>query len=152
ELEELVSRVGEADIGPGEPESLARERERLRHLDELTAALDGAAALINPEEGEGALTLTSRSAELVRGAERVHPGLGEVAGELGDAAVRLQEAAIELRAQLDGLEAEPGRLEHVEGRLQLFADLERRFGTSVAELAAGCAEAQAALELIDGGG
>ena len=152
ELEELVSRVGEAGIGPGEPAALAQERERLRHLDELTAALAGAAALINPDEGEGALTLTARSAELVRDAQQFHPELGGVAGELGDAAVRLQEAGIELRAQLDGLDAEPGRLEHVEGRLQLFADLERRFGTPVVELTARCAEAQSALELIDGGG
>ena len=43
ELEELVGRVGEAAIDPGEPVALAQERERLRHLDELVAAIAGAA-------------------------------------------------------------------------------------------------------------
>jgi DNA repair protein RecN (Recombination protein N) len=48
ELEELVGRVGEAAIEPGEPVALSQERERLRHLDELVAAIAGAAALVNP--------------------------------------------------------------------------------------------------------
>jgi DNA repair protein RecN (Recombination protein N) len=112
----------------------------------------GAATLINPEDGEGALTLAARAAELVAGAEPYEPALAPVSAELRDAALRLQEAAVELRAQLDGLDGDPGRLEQVEARLQLFHDLERRFGGSLEELVDRCREAQSALELIDGGG
>jgi DNA repair protein RecN (Recombination protein N) len=152
ELEELVARVGEAAIEPGERSLLERERERLRHLDELTGAVAGAATLINPEDGDGALTLAARAAELVAGAEPYEPALAPLSAELRDAALRLQEAAVELRSQLDGLDADPGRLEQVEARLQLFSDLERRFGGSPEQLVDRCREAQAALELIDGGG
>ena len=105
ELEELVGRVGEAAIDPGEPVALAQERERLRHLDELVAAIAGAAGLVNPEEGDGALSLAARAAELLGDAERYQPELAAVAAELRDCSLRMQEAAIELRAQLDGLEA-----------------------------------------------
>ena len=80
ELEELVGRVGEAAIDPGEPVALAQERERLRHLDELVAAIAGAAALVNPEEGDGALSLAARAAELLGDAERYQPELGAGGG------------------------------------------------------------------------
>jgi len=145
ELEELSERVTAAQIEPGEPEALALERERLRHLDELTEAVSAAAGLINPEDGDGALGLTGRAAAELVSAERYHPALGAVAVELRDAELRLQEAAIELRGQLEGLEADPARLEMVELRLALFAELEHRFGAPVAELGAKAAEAGATL-------
>jgi DNA repair protein RecN (Recombination protein N) len=152
ELEELAARVGEAAIEPGERPRLEAERERLRHLDELVSAVAGAAALVNPDDGEGALTLAGRAADLVQGVERFDPALAPVAEELRDVALRLQEASVELRAQADGFEGDPGRLEEVEARLQLFADLERRFGAPAEDLPARCEEARAVLELIDGGG
>jgi DNA repair protein RecN (Recombination protein N) len=152
ELEELVARMDEAAVAPDERPALERERERLRHLDELAAGLGGAAALVNPEDGDGALTLAARATELVTGAIRYQPDLAGLADELRDACLRLQEAGIELRAQMDGLEAEPGRLEQIEARLQLFADLERRFGGGIELLAARAEEAQRALELLADGG
>jgi DNA repair protein RecN (Recombination protein N) len=152
ELEELVARVGEAAIQAGERPSLEAERERLRHVDELVGAVAGAATALNPDEGDGALGMAARAAELVQGVERFEPALAPVAEELRDAAVRLQEASVELRAQLDGFEGDPGRLEEVEARLQLFTDLERRFGEPAEQLVARAVEAQASLELLDGGG
>ncbi|MDX6494635.1 MAG: repair protein RecN, partial [Gaiellales bacterium] len=152
ELEELAARMEEAAVADGERGRLEQERERLRHLDELTAGLGGAAALINPDDGEGALTMAARAAELVAGVQRYQPELEELAGELRDAFLRLQESGIELRAQLDGLEAEPQRLEWVESRLQLFADLERRFGGGIEALVERAADARQALDLLSEGG
>jgi DNA repair protein RecN (Recombination protein N) len=152
ELEELVARMDEAAVASGERVALERDRERLRHLDELAADLGGAAALVNPEDGDGALTLAARATELVTDAVRYQPDLAALANELRDACLRLQEAGIELRAQMDGLEAEPARLEQIETRLQLFADLERRFGDGIERLAARAEEARRALELLADGG
>jgi DNA repair protein RecN (Recombination protein N) len=152
ELEALVARVDEAAPQPGEAEDLARERERLRHLDELAAASSSAAALVNPEDGDGALSLASRAAELVAGVERFEPQLAAVAAELRDSALRLQEASIELRGYLEGLEARPGRLEWVEGRLALFAELERRYGAPLDEVVRMASQAREALEALDGTG
>jgi DNA repair protein RecN (Recombination protein N) len=149
ELEELAARMEEAAPEPGERERLGNERERLRHLDDLAAALDAAAALVNPEEGEGALSLTGRAAERVGEVERFDVTLAPLAADLRDAAVRLQETAIEIRARLDGLDADPGRLEELEDRLQLFSELERRFGAPVEELAEQALEARQALDLLD---
>jgi len=152
ELKELVARMDDAAVEVGERALLEAERDRLRHVDELVSAVAGAAGVLNPEEGEGALSMAARAAELVQGVERFEPALAPVAEELRDAALRLQEASAELRAQLDGFEVDPGRLEQVEARLQLFADLERRFGAPAERLVARADEARAALELLDGGG
>ncbi len=152
ELEELAERMEDAAVSEGERPALERERERLRHLDELAAGLGGAADLISPDDGEGALSMAARATELVTDAQRYQPDLEELAGELRDACLRLQEAGIELRAQLDGLEAEPDRLESVESRLQLFADLERRFGGEIEQLVGRAAEARRSLDLLAEGG
>jgi len=149
ELEELAARVEEAAVEPGERQRLVADRERLRHLDDLVAALAGAAALVNPDDGEGALTMTGRAAEGVAGVERFDPTLESLAGELRDAAVRLQEAAIDIGARLDALDADPGRLEELEGRLQLFTELERRFGAPVEQLVDEAGDAREALERLD---
>jgi DNA repair protein RecN (Recombination protein N) len=152
ELEELVARMESAAVADGERPALERERERLRHLDELAAGLGGAAALVNPDDGEGALSMAARAAELVADVQRFQPELEQLAGELRDACVRLQESGMELRAQLDGLEAEPERLESIESRLQLFADLERRFGGDLEQLVGRAADGRQALDLLSEGG
>jgi DNA repair protein RecN (Recombination protein N) len=151
DLEELASRFEEAAISPGEREQVHLERERLRHADDLTSALAGAAELLNPDEGEGAVALTSRAGELVSAVEQFEPGLKDVCRELRDAALRLQEAAVELRGRLDGFEIEPGRLEQVEARLLLFAELERRFGEPLDRLADRAVEARASLDALEAG-
>ena len=126
------------------------ERTRLRHLDELTAAIAGAAELLTPEDGEGALAGVARATDLVAGAVRFEPPLEGVEGELRDAAVRLEEAAIDLRGRLTELDADPGRLEQVEARLQAFADLERRYGLPLADVLREGAEAREALDGLAG--
>jgi DNA repair protein RecN (Recombination protein N) len=151
DLEELASRFEEAAISPGEREQVHLERERLRHADDLTSALAGAAELLNPDEGEGAVALTSRAGELVSAVEQFEPGLKDVCRELRDATLRLQEAAVELRGRLDGFEIEPGRLEQVEARLLLFAELERRFGEPLDRLADRAIEARTSLDALEAG-
>jgi DNA repair protein RecN (Recombination protein N) len=146
-LEDLADRVEELDVQPREREALEAERMRLRHLDELTAAIAGAAELLTPEDGEGALAAVARATDLVAGAVRFEPPLEGVEGELRDAAVRLEEAAIDLRGRLTELDADPGRLEGVEARLQAFADLERRYGLPLADV---LREGAAAREALDG--
>ena len=151
ELEALVEDVEAAGLEPGERAPLTLERDRLRHLDELTAAVSGAADLLNPSDGDGALSLSARAVDLVEQAERFQPELAGVAVDLRDASVRIQEAAVELRARLHELDVEPGRLEHVEQRLQLLADLERRHGGVPEQLIERAEQAREALRELDAG-
>ena len=60
ELEYLVERVDAAEVAPGERALITVERERLRHLDELAAAIAGAIALLAPDDGDGAQTVIAQ--------------------------------------------------------------------------------------------
>ena len=150
DLEDLVARVERLDPAPGEREALGRERERLRHLDELTAAAGGAAELLSPADGEGAQALAARAAETVANAAEFEPRLGDVAVDLRDAAARMQDAAMELRAYLADLDADPGRLAEVEARLDLCAELERRYAAPLEQVVEMAADARRALERLEG--
>jgi DNA repair protein RecN (Recombination protein N) len=152
ELEYLVERVDAAEVVVQEREQIAAERERLRHLDELAAAITGALDLLSPDEGEGAEMLVARAAQLVTGGEAFEPALTAVSAELRDAALRLQESVATLRGHTADLEADPGRLEEIEQRLELFAELERRFGAPLERVLELAAEARTALAMLEQSG
>ncbi len=132
ELEELVRRLDALEGEGADPQALASEREVLRHVEELTAGMAGAAELLSPDEGEGAVVMTASAADLVAGGAQFDRDLEPVAAELRELVMRLQEVVSDLRARLDGVAADPGRLEVVEQRLLEIAEVERRFERAAA--------------------
>jgi DNA repair protein RecN (Recombination protein N) len=149
DLEDLVARVDQLAPAAGEPDALRAERERLRHLDELSAAAGTAAELLSPADGEGARELAAQAALELSAVTEFAPELAEVAGTLDDIATRIQEAAVDLRGHLAGLEADPARLEHVEARLEAFAQLERRYAAPLAEVVQQAGAARRTLERLE---
>jgi DNA repair protein RecN (Recombination protein N) len=149
DLEDLVARVDQLAPAAGEPEALRAERERLRHLDELTAAAGTAAELLSPADGEGARELAAGAAQELSAVAAFAPELADVAATLDDIAGRIQDAAVELRGQLAGLEADPARLEHVEARLEAFTQLERRYAAPLGEVVEQAGAARRALERLE---
>ena len=125
ELRALVEDV--QDVDAAHEEELRLERERLRHVDELTTGAAAAADALTPEDGEGAATLAAHAERALAPVAQIAPELGRSADELRDAAVRLREVASELRSFLATLDADPLRLEQVEAELERLADLRRRF-------------------------
>ena len=112
---------------------LRRERERLRHAEELGTMLGGLVdGLI---EGEGAALDTLRHAERTLEAwERRVEELHAPSDELREAVVRLEEAGDGLRRVLDRVEVSPQRLEEVEARLAELERLERKYRVDLAGL------------------
>jgi DNA repair protein RecN (Recombination protein N) len=151
ELEELVRRLDTLDGEDVDPEALASERAVLRHVEELTAGIAGAAELLSPEEGEGAVVMSASAADLVAGGAQFDRALEPLAAELRELVVRLQEVASDLRARLEGVAADPGRLEVVEQRLLEIAEVERRFEAPLPDLLERAVQAREALELLEGG-
>ena len=152
-LAELRALVEDTEgMAPDDEEQLAAERERLRHVTELAQAAATAAGALDPEEGDGAASLTAMAERAVAPVERIAPELARAGDELRDVELRLREAASELRAFLAGLESDPTRVEEVEAQLDRIAETKRRFrARSYEDLLTRAKSAGAELEAIDQG-
>ena len=137
ELEGIAERVRDTAPQPGETAELEAERQRLRYADVLAEGTAGAARLLSPDDGAGALGLTGDAERLVRDAAERDPALAPIADELREAVIRLEEASRELHAYADRVDHDPARLEQVEARLDRLADLVRRHGSLEEAIAAG---------------
>ncbi len=137
ELEGIAERLAELQPRVGELDELEAERQRLRYADVLAEGTSGAAALLSPDDGAGALGLTGEAERAVRAAADRDPELTQVADELREAVIRLEEASRSLHAYADGIEHDPARLEQVEARLDRLTDLVRRHGSLEEAIAAG---------------
>ena len=152
-LAELRALVEDTEgMQPGGEDALREERERLRHLTELVEGAAAAAESLDPEDGEGAASLTAAAERSLAPVERLAPELQKAGDELRDAELRLREAASALRSFLSVLEADPSRLEQVEAELDRIAEARRRFRcASYEELLARAAEAQSELDALEEG-
>ena len=137
ELEGIAERIAEIQPRTGELDELEAERQRLRYADVLAEGTSGAAALLSPDDGAGALGLTGEAERAVRAAAERDPELALIADELREAVIRLEEASRSLHAYADGIEHDPARLEQVEARLDRLTDLVRRHGSLAEAIAAG---------------
>ena len=137
ELEGIAERIAEIQPRAGELDELEVERQRLRYADVLAEGTSGAAALLSPDDGAGALGMTGEAERAVRAAADRDPELAPIADELREAVIRLEEASRSLHAYADGIEHDPARLEQVEARLDRLTDLVRRHGSLDEAIAAG---------------
>ena len=152
-LAELRALVEDTEgLAPDAEDALRRERERLRHVNELALAANEAVQALVPEEGEGAAGLAGSAERALAAVSGIAPELERAAGELRDAELRLGETALELRQFLDSLQAEPDRLEQVEAELDRISAVKRRFRCeSYGELLARADDARAELAALEEG-
>lgn len=128
-----VGELADAQLIPGEIESLKVERELLRHGEELRGELGGVTQDLS--ESDGALLDQVRSMErTVSSWQSRVEGLKEPSESLREAVVYLEEAAAGLVTFTDSIEVDPGRLEEVEERLNELERLCAKFGGDEAGL------------------
>jgi DNA repair protein RecN (Recombination protein N) len=144
ELDLLVWELDEIErAGPdeAEEESLAAERERLRHLSALMGAAGGAVAALSGEdqsgaESSGGAAAFAVAASALQAVQGVDADLDALADRAQALAVEADDLAAELRHYGDGIEAPPGRLDEVEERLALLDRLKRKHGGTIAAVLA----------------
>ncbi len=159
ELDLITFELQEIEAAdPSEPEEaeLIAERDRLRHLDALQAAVAAAAEALAPEAGGGVRELLAGPVQGLEAASELDRTLSPHAERLRSLGYEADDLGAELRRyalELDGSDGGgPGRLDEVEERLQLFARLKRKHGGSIAEVldhAARCSARREELEHAD---
>jgi DNA repair protein RecN (Recombination protein N) len=121
-----------------EDEQLASEESVLAQIGAVRAAIAGAREALQGLEGSpgasgiGAGDLVGVAASQLSGFE----SFAEVVSRLKAIQADLEDVGRELRLRDERLEEDPARLEAVRRRLQLFADLKRKYGSSLAEVVA----------------
>jgi DNA repair protein RecN (Recombination protein N) len=139
EREDLLRfQLGELDAArpvPGEDQTLAVERERLRGAEKFHAATAGGEETLYA--GDGAVS--ERVAAVLRDLEplaALDPGLGPQVDRLREAAAVIDDVARDLGRYARGVRSDPARLAEIEERLFLLSRLCRKHGGTVADLAA----------------
>ena len=135
-----LREIEAAEPSDAEAESLALERDRLRHSETLRQAASAGLETLAPEGDGGACQLLAAAARTLEPAGEIDPPLAALAERLGSLGYEAEELARELRdyvTEIDGDDAGltgAGRLQEVEERLALFARLERKHGGSIVEV------------------
>jgi DNA repair protein RecN (Recombination protein N) len=147
-----LSEIEEVAPSPEERDSLAADRERLRHAEGLREAAAGAhAGLIGAEDDGGGAAAPLASAEaLLHGAAGLDPELDAVGERVAALAVELADVGSELRGYAEGLESDPAALQAVEERLDAIDRLERKHGGSVESVLAHAERCREEIDRLEG--
>jgi DNA repair protein RecN (Recombination protein N) len=126
--------IATAGIAPGEDRDLAAQVERLRHAQEIAAALGTAHGALSDDGG-----VTDALGRVVAGLRRASTFDAALADAALRAAALAEEAgdlAAELRRRGDDVQHDPATLDAVQQRLAVLSDLKRKYGETVDEVLA----------------
>lgn len=121
-----------AKLEPDEDETLAEEKRRLDHSEDLFRAVEGAyEALYGDGKGlEWVMTAVNQLSD----AEEIDPGLKKLAESISSSYYILEEGAFSLRDYAESIEFDAQRLEMIEARLSEINELKRKYGSDVKEI------------------
>jgi DNA repair protein RecN (Recombination protein N) len=137
-LEFQIKEIEAAALEAGEEESLLEERQRLNNAEQLAALTTEALAALERGDGESipALDLLGSAARALEGLAKLDPTTDPQRRAAEEASYQLEELARSLRAYQEQLEFNPRRLQEVEDRLALIRRLERKHGSTIADVLA----------------
>jgi DNA repair protein RecN (Recombination protein N) len=144
-LDFQIKEITAAKLKPGEDRALLEERTRLANAEKLAALAEEAARALSEgsDEVPGAADLIGEAARALNSLAKIDPTVAD----RRDLAVALSEQFKELARDLadyrEQIEYNPKRLDAVEERLELIKNLQRKYGASIDDVLAYCAQAQA---------
>ena len=131
-----VKEIGDVDLRADEEDELIAERERLEHFQQIATTLQQVVGVLNDDE---AAPVLDQVATIMNAAQEIAPFDAEyddLAQSLSDAYYSLQDVANQAGHQLDSLEFDEERLATINARLATIADLEHKYGESLADVLA----------------
>jgi len=127
--------IAQAALQPGEDARLEEEKRVLANLGRIQQGA-GAAYEALYESGSAAAAQIKLAARALEDLARFDPAFGTLAQQLQGSRVAVEEVAREIGRYLERVDASPERLAEIEDRLALLDKLKRKYGASLAEVAA----------------
>jgi DNA repair protein RecN (Recombination protein N) len=149
-----IEEINRAGLQLGEEEELAADRARLANADRL--AQDAAAAYValagsdDLDLGGGAIPSLRQSASLFEAIAAVDATTKGLAERLTELVYLVEDLATDVRSYRDSIDADPARLAVVDERLAEIRQLQRKYGSSIAEILDHGRAAEEELEQLTG--
>jgi DNA repair protein RecN (Recombination protein N) len=145
-----VEEIRAAHLSETELDELQVEQQRLANAEQLAALSAEALQLLHEgsEEQLSALDALGSAVQALSRLARIDPSAGPLEEQLAEAEAVLSDLARELGSYRDAIEFSPRRLEQVEERLHLIHGLQRKYGDTIADIAAYAERAAVELETI----
>jgi len=145
-----AEEIEAAAFKENEEEELEIERTRLANAENLAASSQQALVLLDEggPEAQSVTDLLGEVTQLLNSLARTDSSRQALAGQAEEAQAQITEVARELRSYLEEIEFNPRRLEQVENRLELFHQLKRKYGGTIAAVIEYGREAREQLETI----
>lgn len=131
-----VKEIGDADLRADEEDELIAERERLEHFQQIATTLQQVVGVLNDDEEAPVLDQVATIMNAAQEITPFDPEYDDLAQSLSDAYYSLQDVANQAGHQLDSLEFDEERLATINARLATIADLEHKYGESLADVLA----------------
>ncbi|MCT2872258.1 DNA repair protein RecN [Limosilactobacillus fermentum] len=131
-----VKEIGDADLRADEEDELIAERERLEHFQQIATTLQQVVGVLNDDEEAPVLDQVATIMNAAQEIAPFDPEYDDLAQSLSDAYYSLQDVANQAGHQLDSLEFDEERLVTINARLATIADLEHKYGESLADVLA----------------
>ncbi len=131
-----VKEIGDADLRADEEDELIAERERLEHFQQIATTLQQVVGVLNDDEEAPVLDQVATIMNAAQEIAPFDPEYDDLAQSLSDAYYSLQDVANQAGHQLDSLEFDEERLATINARLATIADLEHKYGESLADVLA----------------
>ena len=127
--------IESAAIQPGEDEKLEAEKRVLANSEKIHGSAMEAFALLYDSDRSAAAAIRA-AGKPIESLSRFDEKFREAAAQLDAARITVEDLGTMLRDYAGGIEASPERLAEIEDRLALFDRLKRKYGATLAEVAA----------------
>jgi DNA repair protein RecN (Recombination protein N) len=149
-----IEEINRAVLQPGEEEELIADRARLANADRLAHDAAAAYAALSGSDDldvvGGAIPSLRQSASVVASIAAIDPTIKSVADRLTELLYLAEDLATEIRSYRDAIDADPARLAVVEERLAEIRQLQRKYGSSIADILDHVRGAEEELERLTG--
>lgn len=136
-LETLAFQIEDIEkVAPkeGEEEELLANREKMRNAEKIVSSVAKTYAVLDGEEGSGALPALSMAYSVLVSVSRYDPAIEELAARLDSARIEVDDIASTLRDYADSFDYDGRAQERVESRVDAIKRLKRKYGATVEEV------------------